>query len=228
MKQPRRPTKKTARKIVRKKRQTKAQKAAQDEARLRASLRQVDPYYLHPSLIPVGWAYQWKIEGASPRAGWSCVPFSRHAHDFPREYQNLFGQIAFCGLVLMEALKDQVASEGFEPHRQAQQMSDEHPASNGGGGRREGTRFQIMSSDWVASGKIPSEAYQNEGEPVQVPVTLMMSVPVRWRSAAMFLGLTLTEYARRRIVMEHLVLRSIGVGVPPEVVYAPNKPEEET
>ena len=204
--------KKTARKVVRKKRLTKAQKvalearkAAQAEAKLRASLRQVDPYYIDPALIPVGWAYQWKVHGAKVPPGWTCVPFSRHAHDFPDEYHAMFGQIALAGLVLMEARADQVVHERYEPQKAAKAMHDEHPAS----GRSEFGRIQIMPQDWVETEKIPREAMQNEGPPVDVAVVLTVRVPMRWKSAALFLKLPLSEYVRRRILMERPILGSM-------------------
>lgn len=203
MKRPRRPVKKTPRKAVRKKKQTKAQKAVQAEAKLRVSLRQVDPYYLAPNLIPVGWAYQWKIQGAPSPAGWTCVPFSRHAHDFPAEYQAMFGQIAFLGLTLMEATADQVARESITASREASTLVETHPAD---AYQRGGCGIQIMPDDWVEAEKIPCTAHQNEGSPVDVAVMLVIRVPLRWNSAAEYLKLSLEEYVRRRISMERSIL----------------------
>ncbi len=206
--------KKTARKVVRK-RQTKAQIAAQTEARVRASLRASDPYYLAPGLIPVGWSYQWKIDGATPPTGWTCVPFSRHAHDFPRDFQNLFGQIAFLGLVLMEATAEQAEKEASRPRVAATEMYDAHPAARKRG-RYDG--FPLMPEDWIETEKIPDGAEQNEGPPVEVAVTLLMRVPVRWNSAALYLNLTLNEYVRRHILMERPVLGCLDP-FSPEAVY---------
>ncbi len=217
MKRPRRPAKKTARKAVRKKRQTKAQKAAQAEAKHRASLRKIDPYYLDPKLIPVGYSYQWKIEGARTPAGWTAVPFSRHAHDFPPEYQNLFRQIAFCGLALMETTAEQARAELAVSFDAAKKMNDAATASPNFGTHG---RFRIMPDDWVETEKIPREAAQNEGPPVDVAVVLMVRVPVRWKSAALYLKLELNEYVRRRILMERPILGCIDQ-FSQETVYEP-------
>lgn len=199
--------KRPARKVVRKKRQTKAQKAAQAEVELRASLRKSDPYYLDPKLIPVGWGYAWIVnqrEGGVLPPGWGLVPYSRHAHDFPRRYQR-GNFIVHDGLILAEALSDQIRAELHAPAKLARQMHDQHPAS----GRSEFGRIQIMPEDWVESEKISRSAYQNEGDPVEVEIDLVVRVPVRWRSAAEFLKLTLREYTRRRILMERPILGSM-------------------
>jgi len=41
---------------------------------------------------------------------------------------------------------------------------------------------------------------------VETVISLPMKVPARWHSAAAFLKLTLSEYTRRRVLMDRLVL----------------------
>ena len=193
--------KKTARKVVRK-------RPVARKCRPRREIppqRKADPFWLDPRLIPAGWGYAWKPNyrpGGELPPGWGLVPYSRHAHDFPRSYQH-GNFIVYGGLILMEALADQIASEKFALEQQARAQID---GFNDLIGRPEGYGCWIMPLSYIESEEIPRSAAQNEGPPVEVTIELKVRVPVRWRSAAEYLKLTFVEYVRRRIVMERMVL----------------------
>jgi hypothetical protein len=186
MKRPRRPTRNTARKVVRKAKPRFFAKG--------------DPFYLEPNKVPVGWAYQWQV-GCSANSGWRPVPYSRHAHDFPKAAMNPSGFIVIKGLMLCEIPAEHVQKEIYALATKAKAMSREAI-----GNKEEGKGFYIMPDDWVAEEKIPPDAHHNFGEPVDVDVLVPIRVPVRWKSAASYLKLDFAEYVRRRLLMDRAIL----------------------
>lgn len=171
--------------------------------------RRIDPFFLNESLIPVGWAYQWKVKGADVPPGWHCVPYSRHAHDFPRS-ANYQGAIVIKGLILMEALKDQVASELYAHRRAAIELDAERKRHLGMEGRRSeiGFSYPLLPESEVVT-KILKDAPPEIGPDIDVPISLLLRVPARWATAAAYLNLTVSEYTRRRVVGERMVLGSM-------------------
>lgn len=203
--------KKTARKVVRKPNKIiTGLKQALKHARKRRPKREIspqrkaDPFWLDERLIPIGWAYAWKPN--APEAighGWSLVPFSRHAHDFPRSFQTS-GFIVHGGLILAEAPADQVVAETYALTKKARALTEDMDNL-----LRRGEGFGGYSyGPWIApeTEEIPRSAHQSEGPPVEIAVTLVVRVPVRWRSASEYLKIPFSEYVRRRLVMEAMVL----------------------
>ncbi len=191
------------------------QRAAQAlrKAAKKSPQRKSDPFWIDERLIPVGWGYEWKVNrrpGGELPPGWSAVPYSRHAHDFPRSYR-CSGSIVHKGLILVEALADQIASERWALQKDAQNQDadvrERLRMEDIGGGRR----VWIMPDDWVDSyGRdedlgLDDRAPQ-EGPPIEVSIALTIKVPSRWDSAAAYLKLTLAEYTRRRVLMDRPIL----------------------
>jgi len=217
MKRPRRPTKKIARKRVSKERNkiiaglrealgvaTGKKKAARVTT---VHVTAADPFHINPRLIPAGWAYQWVPQGSKLAEGWTAVPYSRHAHDFPDDYSGMFGQINFLGLALVETTIGQAQKERDALKQKAIDLHgsfDEQIGRDGG----KGHGFWIMPQGWNVSEEVP-DAPPVEGPSVEVAITLMMKVPARWASAAAYLKLTLNEYTRRRILMERPLLGAL-------------------
>lgn len=166
-----------------------------------------DPFYLDEKLIPAGWAYQWSAY-VDPRSGWRAVPYSRHAHDFPKEAQGPDGFITIKGLTLAEIPASYVKAELVNAAQRARDMISDFDRSIGG--KESGKGFWIMPEGWLASYSADEvseiDPPPQEGPSVEVAVTLLMKVPSRWNNAAAFLKLTLNEYVRRRILMERPVL----------------------
>lgn len=193
--------KRTVRKVVRRK------KAAPRKRTPRAFFNKNDPFYLDETLIPVGWAYQWSTY-LDPRSGWRPVPYSRHAHDFPKVAQSDAGFIEIKGLTLAEIEAKHVTGELLRNEQKARDLAGEFDRSLG----REagGKGFWIMPESWVASYTTAEirdmEPPLRDGPPIEVAITLIMKVPARWNNAAAYLKLTLNEYARRRILMERPIL----------------------
>ena len=206
--------KKTTRKVVR-----KAKKIVRK--RTPRFFSKPDPFYLDPKLIPVGWAYQWSVY-VDPRSGWRAVPYSRHAHDFPKAAQSDDGFIIIKGLCLAEIPAQFVKAELINQSQKARDMMADFDAAVGREGSGKG--MWIMPSSWVESysreelAKI--DAPGPNSPPVEVSVTLLMQVPGRWNDAAAYLKLSLNEYTRRRIMMERLVLGCMDP-FSPEAVYEP-------
>lgn len=212
MKRPRRAAKKTVRKPARKrvvKRLTRKQRIAKIERDADKPRRFVDQFHLSERLVPVGWGYQWKVYGDEYRPGWTPVPYSRHAHDFPRS-ANLNGQIVIDGLILMEALKDQIVSELYAAQRAAVEMDAQFKANLGMEGRRSeiGFSYPLLPESEVLT-KVLEGAPPEIGPDIDVPISLLIRVPARWASAAAYLSLTISEYTRRRIVGERMILGSM-------------------
>lgn len=67
-----------------------------------------------------------------------------------------------------------------------------------------GRSFPLVSPDFMVSSDYPKVA--PDAQPVDVDVTIKLKVSVRWQDAAAALGLSLAEYARRRLLMEQQVL----------------------
>lgn len=202
MKRPRRAMKKprkVARKTIRRKRAAKL-KPQQRGDKLQ---RKIDPFYLNERLIPAGWAYQWKVKGEPVPPGWHCVPYSRHAHDFPRS-ANYQGSIVIKGLILMEALKDQVASELHAHQRTTRALAEQFEAYK----RGEGRLYPMMPESEVIT-KVLRHAPPETGPDIDTPISLLIRVPARWATAAAYLNLTVSEYARRRVVAERMILGSM-------------------
>ncbi len=200
MKRPRRPTKKTARKAVRKKAKVVRKRTP------RTFFSKSDPFYLDAKLIPAGWAYQWSTY-VDPRTGWRPVPYSRHAHDFPKIAQSDDGFIVISGLTLAEIPAEHVAAELTRGAQAARDLTAGFDRSIGREGGGKG--FWVMPESWIASygrGEELREMAPLEGPPIEVAVTLVIKVPSRWDSAAAYLKLGLPEYARRRILMERPLL----------------------
>ena len=206
MKRPRRPVRKAPRKIASKARTRKR------TPKLRHIEFKNDPFHLDKSKLPVGWAYQWIVGCCDSSSGWRPVPYSRHAHDFPDSARNASGFISIDGLMLCEIPAEHVKKELSALTDKAKALEKTMGVIDPGKG------FYIMPADWVVQGETIPEAQQNEGPPVEVAVTLLMRVSVRWQSAATYLKLTLNEYVRRRILMERPVLGPISPFAP-EVVY---------
>lgn len=213
---PRRPVKK-ARKAAPKKKLTKAQRVARLDARLfRASKRIADgdvtpdPFHIDRSVVPAGKAYQWhRYTTTSPdpiRDGWVPVPFDRHPGVFPKGYRSKDGWVVCEGLTLIENSTEWVKEELARSHRLAHELSE----AIGGIKKPEGGRLYIMPEEWVEAVARP-DAPPEIGPPIDVPISLLIRVPARWATAAAYLNLTLTEYARRRVVGERLVLGSLDL-----------------
>ena len=205
MKRPRRAMKKprkAARKTIQRKRVVKL-KQRDDGLQ-----RKIDPFYLNERLVPAGWVYQWKVKGEPVPPGWHCVPYSRHAHDFPRS-ANYQGSIVIKGLILMEALKYQVASELYASTRAAIEMDAEQKRRLGMEERFDiGYSYPMMPESEVVT-KVLRDAPPEEGPDIDVPISLLIRVPARWATAAAYLNLTISEYARRRVVAERMILGSM-------------------
>lgn len=76
-----------------------------------AEMDAVDKYFIHESMIPDGWTYEWKrklvlgaedpsYEVSLARRGWQPVPASRHPEMMPANYRGV--EIVRDGLILME------------------------------------------------------------------------------------------------------------------------------
>ncbi len=213
MKRPRRATKKTVRKAARKttKRAIRKRRSVRAEPGALTPSRKVDPYHISDRLIPAGWAYQWKVKGADVPPGWHCVPYSRHAHDFPRS-ANYQGAIVIKGLTLMEALKDQVVSELHVPSQRALDMERDLREQFGMDGPRAPYNARaamgMLRDDQIVT-KVLKDAPPETGPDIDVPISLLIRVPARWAAAAAYLNLTIAEYARRRVVAERMILGSM-------------------
>ena len=88
-----------------------ARRAAELREHLGDSDEGTDDFYINPSDIPAGWAYEWKrrtVMGAEDpayqvslaRAGWEPVPASRHPEYMPTDWAHQ--TIERKGMVLME------------------------------------------------------------------------------------------------------------------------------
>lgn len=213
MKRPRRAIKKprkAARKTVTRKRAAKLPKLdrLQPQQRDAKVQRKIDPFYINERLIPAGWAYQWKVKGEPVPPGWHCVPYSRHAHDFPRS-ANYQGAIVIKGLILMEALKDQVVSELYAAQRAAVEMDAQFKDRLGmEGWPGIGFSYPLLPESEVVT-KVLKDAPPETGPDIDVPISLLIRVPARWADAAAYLNLPIAEYTRRRVVGERMVLGSM-------------------
>ena len=186
--------KKTVRKVVRKK----------VVARRRpTSFSKPDPFFIDPKLVPAGWAYQWTTY-VDPHSGWRPVPYSRHAHDFPKAAQGPDGFVVIEGLHLAEIPEHFVRSELASGAQKARDMVGDFDQSIGRDNVGKG--WYILSPGFIVEREITREMAHTEGPPVEVLVTLTMKVPQRWSAAAATLDLTLQEYTRRRILMERPLL----------------------
>lgn len=208
MKRPRRAAKKTVRKAARRLTRKTARKTPK-LPKLDRRQRRIDPFFLNERLIPAGWTYQWKVKGADVPTGWHCVPYSRHAHDFPRS-ANYQGAIVIKGLILMEALKDQVASELYYPTKAAIETEEWFKKQFGLEANRSGGGYSypLLPESEVVT-KILKDAPPENGPDIDVPISLLLRVPARWATAAAYLNLTVSEYTRRRVVGERMVLGSM-------------------
>lgn len=207
MKRPRRAAKKTVRKPARKATKRVAKRSRPVRKSHAAASRVIDPFEIKENLIPVGWAYQWKVKGADVPPGWHAVPYSRHAHDFPRSV-NYQGSIVIKGLILMEALKDQVVSELYAHQLAAIEVDDEQKRRLGMGRSEMGWSYPLLPESEVVA-KVLRDAPPDVGPDIDVPISLLIRVPARWASAAAYLSLTISEYTRRRIVGERMILGSM-------------------
>lgn len=191
---------KTARKAVRKpKKRTPAKRRPRH-------FDKPDPFYLDPALIPARWAYQW-MPSIDPSSHWRAVPYSRHAHDFPTAARTSDGGIEIKGLVLAETQATNVMAElELVRKKSKNQMGDLAEEM----GKKDGQGFWIAPPSWNASytsAELREMAPPAEvGPPITIEVQMWVKVPARWASAAAYLKLPLQEYARRRIVMERMVL----------------------
>lgn len=232
MKRPRRPVKKKPRKVTRKKIVKRCTKRDVPH-------RKIDPFWIDPRKVPAGWGYAWKPNarpGGELPLGWSAVPFSRHAHDFPRNYQ-VGSCIVHGGLILAEALSDQIESEQWALTQAAKdQLSDVFKRYGIDQSGSNSTRF-VGGLIEPETEEIPEDARQNEGAPIELCIWLPLRVPVRWRSAAAYLNLPFEEYVRRRILMLRPVLGCVtrwdgasdltGFYEPVQLSFSPlNKPKE--
>ncbi len=210
MKRPRRA--KTVRKAAPKKRMTRAKRLAKIAAEAESQQRKLDPFHLPERLIPVGWGYQWKVKGEEMPPGWHAVPYSRHAHDFPRSADHQ-GSIVIEGLILMEALKDQIVSELHAPQKLAQDWAKDHEIAMGGTFDR-GYGYPMMVADEVVT-KVLKDAPPETGPDIDVTISLLVRVPAKWAAAAAYLNLTVAEYTRRRVVINQVTLAALWDGTEP-------------
>jgi hypothetical protein len=204
---------------------TRAQKAkrTRDRNELTKRMRAMDPFYVHPDTVPAGKAYQWfslEILGASnedaiDRAkddGWKDVPFSRH--DFGRRC-NAKGRIVVDNSVLMENSAEIVAGALKKDQAAARQMIADNPI---GASKQEGHPFPIVSESFVISSFY--ETVPRDAAPVVVPVTISVRMDAGWQDAAVGLGLSNEEYARRRLLMTMPILAGEPAG-DNDAVYEP-------
>lgn len=228
---PRRPVKKTAKVVGRKKRYKSKYRANKAEAVLRASLRKIDPFYLDEKLIPVGWSYQWVPRGTERREGWTEVPYSRHAHDFPHTYA-CDGHIICGGQVLIEGRTELARSSIAKDHDAAREMErwfKEKYGMGGPGPHHGGYHMLLPESEIVTT--VLKDAPPAFGPPIETPISLLIRIPQRWVAAAAYLNLTVSEYARRRVVGERLVLGCMDGRIgdldatyePVNLQFSPNK-----
>ena len=200
---PRRPVKKTRKAAPKKIRKTR--KVAAD-----ILSTEPDPYHIDASVVPEGKAYQWhRFTGASRdpvRDGWVRVPFDRHPQLFPKSYCTKDRHIAYQGLTLLENSAAWVKQQLVDATSFALDMPKQFWSDRGVEvPDRKGRFFPLLPPDQIVT-EVLRDAPPEEGPPIDVPISLLIRVPARWASAAAYLKLTLTEYARRRVVGERLTL----------------------
>jgi hypothetical protein len=110
-------------------------------------------------------------------------------------------------VILLEIPKDQYqrfVADGI--HRAKEQIEEASKpfGINAGGFDRKSRPFPLVSPSFMVSSdypKLPAEA-----APIEVNVTIKVRASVGWQDAAACLGLSVEEYARRRLLMEPPVL----------------------
>lgn len=155
---------------------------------------------------PAGLAYQWVLaEHLRKYPGWVSVPFARHSSEIPAD-TNEDGSIVYLGNVLVQRAEELVKAELSIPQKLALKNLQEHPAYRAPGERY--SPFPVLSESFMVSREyavVPADS-----PPIDVDITIKFRVSRRWQDAAAALGLDAQEYARRRLLMEDMVLASYG------------------
>lgn len=207
---PRRPVKKTRKAAPRKKQYKSKFKLAVDGQ----TLDEIDPFHIDLSDVPPGKAYQWHrftTTSRDPiRDGWTPVPFDRHPGLFPPSWRTKKGWIAYGGLTLIENSAEWVQRRLAANIAAAKEMESAFYSARGldvpvRRDRGMVRAMQIFPADFVET-KVLKDAPPDEGPDIDTPISLLIRVPARWASAAAYLNLPISEYARRRIVGERMVL----------------------
>jgi len=157
-----------------------------------------DPFFIHPETIPDGVALQWVATDAESE--W-------HMSDALSNGWCLVDGKDVKGLVLMWAPREVAKAQTDANINRAQKQMAEARAlfgMNDGRASQYHGRVPMVSDAFMVSsnyGTIPSDA-----PPIDIDVTIQFRVSARWQDAAAALGLDVTEYTRRRLIMEPTVL----------------------
>lgn len=199
MKRPRRPTKKAARKVA-----PKRKKLAQKPRPALDQFPEWQKVFDIPK-PPPGFAYQWAPVTAVFRMelhGWSRVPFSRHP-EMGKE-RNFDGYIVYCDQTLFQIAAElhEMKLGSFRKAAEAQHQASGNGAIDamsrcafGGPWNRGG--IHILSAAFMVSSDYPRAA---PGDAI-VDISIKFKMPYSWADAANALGLTKSEYVRRRLLM---------------------------
>lgn len=151
-------------------------------------------------------SYQWAPHEEAFRMqikGWVQVPYARHAHAMPPS-ANFDGYIVYRGMALFQMERDLVRALLDSAQKKAQSM-----ARNSGSEaleliagytdpRRIGLSFPILSPSFMVDQEY--DLVPNEGQKV-IDISIKFAAPWNWQDAASALGLDLSEYVRRRLLM---------------------------
>ncbi len=153
---------------------------------------------------PIGLTYQWVLaEHVRRYPGWVQVPFDRHESEMPAD-TNEDGAIVYLGNMLVQQDQSLVQAYLALPRNLALKNLQEHSAYSG---NRRGSP-QILSESFIVSSNYPS--IPSDSPPIDVDITIKFRVSARWQDAAAALGLDVQEYARRRLIMENILLAPYG------------------
>lgn len=201
----------------------KDMRAAQIALAVERAKRLADPFYV-VGRIPKGISYQWcalSVLGSSvgscfnemKDAGWRPVPARRH----PRMPHNSRGQIVLGGQILMErAVALTIAARGKEV-KCAHDMYERSTVMQAE--RSHGTQIDVLgtfSADFEMHLASAKETHKtNDGA---VPISIRLALTGREVETAVALGLTVEQYALRKVLMrrqygDDIVLQEVRQGV---------------
>lgn len=197
MKRPRRPVKR------------KAVKRAKPIKRSTLEITAIQAEVFEIPKPPAQLAYQWAPADSlldMQDAGWLAVPFERHKSELSARKFNRDGFIVAFDQMLFQREAVLVRADRDLAHRKAKENLQGHDAYQDPDHFRRGQVgfFKILSPSFMVS-----SAYEHvpvDAPPIDIDLTVKFRVSPRWQDAAAAIGLDITEYARRRLLMEPSVI----------------------